>query len=201
MLIIRKFFHMGRPPRPVRPCFSRALRAGEGARNVGTRRGRERYERKERPRINGPALMSPPPATKSRRGGYGWGAIKIGVCAVALAPASSRDDANGHRSRSGTAPTRTLPATSWGKDPRRGRVISRERALEMRIRAPGRKDFGDSALNSTITAAEGRALNHVHSHRNLRPRDWTARPRSSSNELHEMRFARKAASIWISGLR
>ena len=57
-------------------------------------------------------------------------------------------------------PTRTLPATSWGEGvPRRGRVISRERALEMRIRRPDRKDFGDSALNSTITVAEGRALN------------------------------------------
>ena len=77
----------------------------------------------------------PPPATKSRRGGYGWGAVKIGAYAVALAPASSRDEANGHRSRSGTAPHPYLPATSWGEGVPGADALITERARPRALRA------------------------------------------------------------------
>src|SRR5580700_4616764 len=87
--------------------------------------------RKERPRINGPALMSPSPRDEVAVGRVRVGAVKIGAYAVSLAPASSRDDANGHRCRSGTAPHPYPPRHFvGGGGPRRGRVISRERPME-----------------------------------------------------------------------
>jgi hypothetical protein len=64
-----------------------------------------------------------PPATKERRGGYGWGAVEIRVQASSLAPASVQDEANDHRCGSGFAPHPYPPHHFvGGGGVRRGRV-------------------------------------------------------------------------------